>query len=73
MLTTTEACADLHERDRVFLRWIRAKNTSRGSLVVARERAMREWQFVAIQRELDRREGKAKCFAPMELAAHARR
>ena len=48
---------DHHERDRTFLAWIRDPATTRGQLVYAREKAMREWQFVAIQRELDRREG----------------
>lgn len=56
---------DLHERDRTFLAWLRDPATTRGALVRARELAFKEWQFVACQRELDRREGK--------LAAHARR
>ena len=46
-----------HALDRKFLAWLRQPTTTRAALVVAREKAMREWQFVAIQRELDRREG----------------
>lgn len=46
-----------HALDRKFLAWIRSPSTTRAKLVVAREKAMRDWQFIAIQRELDRREG----------------
>lgn len=55
---------DLHARDRTFLAWLRDPKTTRAALVVAREKAFKEWQFVAVQRELDRREGKVKCYAP---------
>ena len=49
---------DLHERDRTFLAWLRNPSTTRGALVMAREKAFKEWQWCAVQRELDRREGK---------------
>lgn len=56
--------ADHHERDRVFISWLRDPKTTRAALVVAREKAFKEWQWVAVSREISRREG--------ELAAHAR-
>jgi hypothetical protein len=46
-----------HDLDRRFLAWVRSTSTTRGALVVAREKAMREWQWVVITRELERREG----------------
>lgn len=55
---------DIHTRDRTFLSWLRDPATTRGAIVRAREIAFKEWQFVACQRELDRREGKLKCYAP---------
>lgn len=50
--------ATLHDRDRAFLAWLRDPKTTRGALVYAREKAMREWQWIAISRELERREGR---------------
>lgn len=51
-----------HERDRRFLAWLRDPITTRGQLVIAREKAMHEWHWQAVTRELERREGVRKCF-----------
>lgn len=50
-------------RDSRFINWLRDPTTTRAQLVVAREKAMREWQWLAVTRELERREGTRKCFA----------
>jgi len=50
------------DRDRAFLAWVRDPKTTRGALVMAREKAFQEWHFCAIQRELDRRERALKSY-----------
>lgn len=54
---------DTEGKDQRFLQWVRDPATTRGMLIMARERSNWEWHYRLLTRELERREGVRKCFA----------